>query len=174
MEGALAFLAPIECTVFAVATALVAAFALSRRGRPLTRSRAFDVGLSSILFIFLGIRGLCLAATCAIDPALVVPGASMAVAAALTGLYVAAGLLGLITHRGRVGWRVLGTFALAVVAVVEIVANATVLAVPPLAVADTFVSLAMTAIAIICTAFFWNYRTATPKPLGSDTKPFDY
>lgn len=174
MEGLLPFLATIECAAFAAATLVIALLSLFRRARPTTQSRVYDIGLSAILFVFLGVRGLTLGAFAIVQPAIVLPGATMNTQTFFAALFVFTGLFGLITHRARVGWRVAGIVVMGLVAVCEVVANATLLDTPLLGTIDTFLALGMTALGAVFAAFFWNYRTAIPKPLGTDNTPFDY
>jgi len=154
--------------------ALVAIVALFRKRRPVTRSRVMDVGLSALLFVFMGVRYAILAALVAIVPSAVLPGAGAGLASLFAGIYAAAAVVGLATYRGGVGARAAGAGALGAVAIVETVAVAAFFDTTVAVHADTVLSLAIAAAAGIFAAFFWSYRTATPKPLGSDKRPFDY
>ena len=164
----------VDAVVFVTITAIVALASLLRKRRPVTKSRAMDIALSAVLFVFLGVRSAVLCALVVLFPTALLPGASPSIAATYGVLYAVAALVGVVTHRGSVGARVTGALMLAVVGIFETVGSAVLLDGSSPMVIDSAVAVAVAALAGVFAAFFWTYRTATPNPLGSDKRPFDY
>lgn len=163
----------VDAVVFATITAIVALLSLTRKRRPVTKSRAMDVALSAVLFVFLGVRSGLLCVLILLFPTAMVPGSGLSLASISVALYALAAVVGIVTHRGAVPARVAGALILAVVAIFETV-NAIFVIGGAGAILDALVSVAVAAVASVFAAFFWTYRTATPNPLGSDKRPFDY
>lgn len=148
---------------------------LLQRRRPLTRNRLMDAWLTAILFFVLGMRYLLLAISVAIAPAAVIgqPGPAWLVAV-LAGTFAVLATLGILSHRGSVALRVTGAVTLALASIAELVLNVFVLSVPITTRLDTAASVLIAAAAVVLAAFHWTHRTATPNPLGGDTRPIDY
>ncbi|MEO1102251.1 MAG: hypothetical protein AAFW98_00740, partial [Pseudomonadota bacterium] len=163
-----------DAIVLVSVTAVVALIALTRKGRPITKSRTMDVVLSALLFVFLGVRYAILAVVVVLFPSAAVGQSGTDVASILAGLYAATAFVGFLTYRGGVGARVAGATVLGVATLCELVASAVVLDVTVAGALDTVLSIAVAAGAGVLAAFFWTYRTATPNPLGADKRPFDY
>lgn len=159
--------------LLAVAT-VVGIIVMVRRRRPITKSRAFDVGLSSLLFVLLGVRYAILTVLAVLTPQEALPGADSTTVTLLAGLFAAAAVVGFVTHRGSVAARVFGACTLLVVSLVEAAASAFLLDAPLAMDADTVLSVAIAAASLVVAAYFWTHRTATPNPLGSGTRRFDY
>lgn len=154
--------------------AAVAAVALRRRRRPLTRQRITDVALASTLLVFLAIRYGVLAAIVLAAPRAVLGPSPEGFPAAVVGVYLLAFAAGLFSWHGGVGRKVLGAMALAVVTLFEVGANLLVLEPSPLTQLDTSVAVAVAVAVLVMTAFHWTRRTATPNPLGGKGPPFSY
>ena len=77
-------------------------------------------------------------------------------------------------YRGGVRWRIAGAAVFLVVTLVEALGNAIVLDVPPVQRFDTGLSVIVAGGTVLLAAFYWTRRTASPNPLGSDSRPFDY
>jgi hypothetical protein len=170
----LAGLAHIDAFVAAPFAVAVAAIALWRRRRPLTRQRITDVALSSILLVMLSIRYGVLAAVTLAAPARVLGDVSEGFAALVVGIDVAAFAMGLFAWQGSVGRKVAGALTMTAVALFEIACNLFVLDVGVVAALDTGFSAAVALAVLVMTAFHWTRRTATPNPLGGKDPPFSY
>lgn len=167
-------LAQMDAIGFTVAAAIVTYILLNRKRRPITRSRAFDVGLSTILFVVLGLRFATLAVVAIALPHILLPAATSTTVSMFAGLCAAASVAGFVTHRGSVGWRAIGAGALAAASIMEVSFRAAYAPFSILGVLDAAVSVATAAATALIAAYFWIYRTATPSPLGRDKRPFDY
>ncbi|MEM9221087.1 MAG: hypothetical protein AAGB11_01625 [Pseudomonadota bacterium] len=174
MSGLANLYSHVDAAVMVFVAAVLALASLLRKRRPITKSRAMDVALSSILFVFLGVRYAVLTVLAVFYPSAIFSGASSAVVSLLTGLFAAAALAGFLTYRGGVGARVVGALVLSLVCIAETLANALVLHASLATRFDTVLSIAVAAGAGLLSAFFWTYRTAAPNPLGADKRPFDY
>ncbi|MEM0909141.1 MAG: hypothetical protein AAGJ94_17375 [Pseudomonadota bacterium] len=169
-----AFFSQFDAVLSLALAALVALPALLRKRRPLTKSRAMDISLSALLFAVLGVRFAVLCGCVALYPEAALPGAGPGVVSVLGALYATAALVGLATHRAGVMARVVGALVLGVVSLVEVIMSGFVLNASLAMRVDAVLALALAAAAGVFAAFFWTYRTATPNPLGSDKRPFDY
>jgi hypothetical protein len=168
-------LATVDAAVFLPVTVIVAIVALWRRRRPVTRARAMEVALASILLVMMSARYAALAVATAAAPAAVLGPGVPTVAQGLTaGVFAAVALLGLVAYRGGVGWRVAGALVFAAIAVAETVANGLILEASLATRADTALSVLLAGATVILAAFYWTRRTATPDPLGPRGRPFDY
>ncbi|WMS41119.1 hypothetical protein RDV64_13615 [Acuticoccus sp. MNP-M23] len=166
--------AQVDAGALLTVAAIVATVGMLRRRRPFTRSRALDVGLSSLLFVLLGVRYAILAVLAVLTPKEALPGADITTVVLLASLFGAASVVGFITHRGSVPSRVFGASTLLMVSLVEAAASAFLLDAPLAMDADTALSVVIAAAGLVAAAFFWTHRTATPNPLGSGNSRFDY
>ncbi|MEM8551581.1 MAG: hypothetical protein AAGF45_04320 [Pseudomonadota bacterium] len=167
-------LAKTDALVFAAIASVVALAALNRKGRPVTRSRTFDVGLSALLFVALGVRFAILAFLALSVPSAVLPGATPTAVSAFASICGVCAVLGFVSHRGSLGLRVAGACAFALASVIEVTFRAAYAPTTVITVVDAIASIALAAATGLIAAYFWIYRTATPSPLGRDKRPFDY
>lgn len=171
----LAALARIDATVAITVTALFAAIELWRRRRPLTSRRVMDVALPAILLVMLGLRYTALAAVTLAAPQQVLgAGTSEGLAGVFVGAYLAAGLVGLVTWRGRIAWKVAGAVTLASVAIFDLATEMFLLDASAATLVDTALGGAVALATIMLAAFYWTHRSATPNPLGGKGPPFSY
>mgnify|MGYP001795707701 CR=1 FL=1 len=91
-----------------------------------------------------------------------------------TAIYGVAAAGGFLTHRGAGGWRAVGAVTLVAVAVADAAADAALLNTTVGGNLDTALGVAAAIGACVLAGYFWTHRTATPNPLGSDRRPFDY
>ncbi len=166
--------AQVDAGALLTVTLIVGIIFMVRRRRPITRSRALDVGLSSLLFVLLGVRYAILAVLVILMPQEALPGADGTTAALMAGLFATASAVGFITHRGSVAARVFGACTLLVVSLVEAAEIAFLIDAPAAMDVDTALSVVLAAASLVVAAYFWTHRTATPNPLGSGTRRFDY
>lgn len=148
---------------------------LLHRRRPPTMHRLMDAWLASILFFVLGMRFLVTAICVMLAPEAVLgqsgpPG----LVATVTGVSAVLAAIGILSHRGSIGFRVFGAVTLAVATVAELLLDALVLAHPVGTWIDLIAAVALAAAALVLAAFHWSHRTATPNPLGGDSRPLDY
>ncbi|MCF3932333.1 hypothetical protein L1787_02755 [Acuticoccus sp. M5D2P5] len=171
----LASLAVFDTIAFLPLAIVAGLVVLWRRRRPFTRARVMDVALSVGLLVMMGARYAFLAVMTVMMPAAVLGGeATPAAAGIATALYALVALIGFLAYRGGVGWRVGGTLVFAVATLTETVMNAAFIGAGAMRTFDTLLSVAIAAAMMILAAFHWTYRTATPNPLGSTGRPYDY
>lgn len=171
----LAALAAVDTMVFLPIALAVGAVALWLRRRPLTRARAMEVGLETSLLVMMGGRYAFIAVALAADPATVVgPEAPALLPGIAAGVCLLAAAMGLAAVRGGVGWRFAAALIFLAVTLTEAVGNTLILNVPLLQSADTGLSVLIAGGTVVLAAFYWTRRTASPNPLGSDGRPFDY
>lgn len=173
---ALASLARVDAIAalpFAIGIAVVA---LWRRRRPLTLNRIVEVGLPAILLTMMAIRYALLApVTAALPSAVLGPAAGFGLGAALAGTYVAASVVGFVSWRESIGWKLVGAVCFLAVTLFEAALHLFVLDASVVPMTDTAVSVAVAAVAIVFGVFNWAHRSATPSPLGgAKGPPLDY
>jgi len=174
-QSALAALAAIDTVVFLPIALAAGLVALWLRRRPVTRARVMEVALGSSLLVMMGARYAVLALAIATSPTAVLgPDAPALLPGIATGVCAVVAAIGLAAYRGGVGWRIAGAAVFLVVTLVEALGNAIVLDVPPVQRFDTGLSVIVAGGTVLLAAFYWTRRTASPNPLGSDSRPFDY
>ena len=163
----------ITAFVFAV---IIAGIALWRRRRPLTFNRIVEVGLPASLLVVMGIRYTLLGPYQLLFSSEVLgPGAGGGVGIALAGIYLATGVVGFISWRESVNWKLVGAAMLTAVALGEAVLVLFVLDPPAVVEADTIFGVAVAALTLVFGVFNWAHRSATPSPLGgAKGPPLDY
>lgn len=143
--------------------------------RALTRRRLMEAALSAILLWVLCVRYAITALAVVVDPvALLGPDVPSWGIGIFSAAAVVLAFIGWVTHRGSVGVRVSGTVVLAIAAVAEALLGLFAFSISTLARVDNGVGVLVAAAALVLAAFHWSHRTATPDPLGSNTRPLDY
>lgn len=163
-----------------IATAVAGTFvslneiAVRRRGVP-SRQRLMEALLSATLLWVLCVRFAITAFAVLLAPeAILGPGVPSWGVLCWSGTCSALALVGWYAHRGSVPLRVTGAVVLALAAVVQAILSVFVLDVPVLAQLDNGLAIVVAAATLVFAAFHWTHRTATPNPLGGDSRPLDY
>lgn len=168
-------LAAVDTLLFLPVALTAGIVALWLRRRPLTRARAMEVALETSLLVMMGARYAVLAMVIAVAPASVLgPGAPALLPGLATGTLAVVAAIGIAAYRGGVGWRVTGAAVFLLMTLVEALGSALVLNVSLLQRFDTGLSVIIAGGTVLLAAFYWTRRTASPNPLGSDGRPFDY
>ncbi|WP_420393760.1 hypothetical protein [Acuticoccus sp.] len=154
----------------------ITAVALWRRQRPLTFNRIVEVGLPAILLVMMAIRYALLAPVTAAFPQEVLgPAASYAMGVTVATSSVAAAVVGFVSWRESVAWKLCGAASFLAMTLFEAALHIAVLDPPVVPIVDTAVSVGVAAVAIVFGVFNWAHRAATPSPLGgAKGPPLDY
>ncbi|MBJ3775354.1 hypothetical protein [Acuticoccus mangrovi] len=164
-----------DALLFVPFAVLLGGLTVWRRRRPATTSRVMEIALGTILFVMVGLRYAAMALLALVSPAAIFGAdASLTQRIAFAALFVAVAVVGIVSHRGSVGWRFAGALVYAAAALLEAAASLFVWEVSQTALIDTVFTVLLAGVTIILAAFYWTRRTATPNPLGGDGRPFDY
>jgi len=174
-QSPLATLAPVDTMAFLPIALAFGIVALLLRRRPFTRPRLMEVALETSLLVMMAARYAVLAVALAAAPALVLgPDAPSILPGVAAGVCLLATAMGLAAVRGGAAWRMAAGVVFLLVTLTEALGNALVLDVSLVQRFDTGLSVLIAGGTVVLAAFYWTRRTASPNPLGSDGRPFDY